>query len=88
MSLIGPRPEQPSLVEEYRVRLAHYDERHQVRPGITGWAQVMYGYAADVEETAIKLQYDREYVREFSLFLDAKIVALTFHTLFLGRGVR
>jgi len=88
MSLIGPRPEQASLVEEYRVRLAHYDERHQVRPGITGWAQVMYGYASDVNETARKLQYDREYVREFSLLLDAKIVALTFCTLLLGRGVR
>lgn len=88
MSLIGPRPEQPSLAENYRTSLPHYDDRHLVRPGITGWAQVNYGYAATLEETREKLRYDREYIQRASLALDALIVAKTMSTLFHGKGVR
>lgn len=88
MSLIGPRPEQPELVERYRSLIADYDDRHMVRPGITGWAQVMYGYASTVEETRIKLHYDQDYVKRASALLDAEIIARTFYTIVFGRGAR
>jgi lipopolysaccharide/colanic/teichoic acid biosynthesis glycosyltransferase len=77
MSFVGPRPEQPHLVAHYRSVLPHYDLRHSVTPGLTGWAQVCYGYAADVEETRAKLAYDLYYVRHFGLSLDVIIIART-----------
>lgn len=77
MSLIGPRPEQPQLVEIYRTTLPGYDLRHRVVPGLTGWAQVNSGYAADVVETRIKLQYDLYYVYNFGPALDLQIFVRT-----------
>jgi len=62
MTLIGPRPEQPHLVEHYRNRIPNYDLRHTVTPGLSGWSQVCFGYAADVTETAQKLSYDLQYI--------------------------
>ena len=88
MSLIGPRPEQPELVKEYRALIANFDDRHKVRPGITGWAQVNYGYAANVEETRVKVQFDNEYVKQASLVLEIKIILRTIHTILCGSGVR
>ncbi|MDW6023077.1 sugar transferase [Mesorhizobium sp. BAC0120] len=78
MSLIGPRPEQPALVEAYRMALPEYDLRHSVVPGLTGWAQVYYGYAADLDETRQKLIFDLYYVRNISFRLDLKIFLRTF----------
>jgi len=77
MSLIGPRPEQPELVAKYRAIIPHYDMRHLVRPGLSGWSQVCFGYAADVHETREKLEYDLFYVQHFGPALDLRIVALT-----------
>lgn len=77
MSFIGPRPEQPDLVAHYRALIPHYDLRHLVTPGLTGWAQVCFGYAADVHETRTKLEYDLYYVQNFGLGLDLRVVART-----------
>ena len=88
MSLIGPRPEQHSFVNDFAIRIPSYPYRHLVRPGITGWAQVMQGYAASEEETAIKLSYDLYYVSHYSLALDLLIVVKTIRTILTGRGAR
>jgi lipopolysaccharide/colanic/teichoic acid biosynthesis glycosyltransferase len=88
MSLIGPRPEQPQLVAEYERIIPHYDLRHAVQPGLSGWAQVTYGYASTVEETRAKLSYDLFYVREFGLTLDVEIAVATVWTLMTGRNAR
>lgn len=88
MSLIGPRPEQHSFVNEFAIRIPSYPYRHLVRPGITGWAQVMQGYAANEEETSVKLSYDLYYVSHYSLALDLLIVAKTVKTILTGFGAR
>jgi lipopolysaccharide/colanic/teichoic acid biosynthesis glycosyltransferase len=77
MTLIGPRPEQPELVEIYRAELPGYDLRHSVVPGLTGWAQVYYGYAADIDETRTKLEHDVYYVSNFGPAIDLKILVRT-----------
>ena len=77
MSLIGPRPEQAFLVKEYREALENYELRHIVRPGLSGLAQVYYGYAADVSETSEKLKYDLFYVQNIGLRLDLRIFLRT-----------
>ena len=88
MSLIGPRPEQPHLAATYAEQMPAFDCRHLVRPGITGWAQVRAGYAADLGETREKLSYDLYYLKNASLTLDLEIMARTTFTLITGRGVR
>jgi exopolysaccharide biosynthesis polyprenyl glycosylphosphotransferase len=86
MALIGPRPEQLAIVEQLDRQLPHYNARHCVRPGITGWAQVNLGYAGSVEGTVAKLQRDLYYVKHSSLRLDGLILWLTFKTVIAGRG--
>lgn len=88
MSLIGPRPEQPALSAHYAQELPGFDSRHLVRPGITGWAQVKAGYAADVAETRIKLSYDLFYVKNASAMLDTEIALRTVRTLLFGGSAR
>lgn len=88
MSLIGPRPEQHSFVNDFAASIPSYPYRHLVRPGITGWAQVMQGYAASEEETVVKLSYDLYYVSHYSLALDLLIVVKTLKTVFTGHGAR
>ncbi len=88
MSVIGPRPEQPALTEAYIRDIPAFAFRQLVRPGITGWAQVRAGYAADLEETRTKLGYDLFYLKNFSLGLDLQILARTVWTLISGSGVR
>jgi len=77
MNLIGPRPETSELVEKYKGRVPYYDVRHEVRPGITGWAQVNYSYGANTHDTKHKLQYDLYYIKNQSFFLDFKIALRT-----------
>ncbi|WP_166802388.1 sugar transferase [Microvirga pakistanensis] len=77
MTLIGPRPEQVPLVENYRTNLPCYDLRHLVRPGLTGWAQVRYGYAETLHDTRHKLEYDLFYLLNQGPVLDLWILALT-----------
>jgi lipopolysaccharide/colanic/teichoic acid biosynthesis glycosyltransferase len=88
MSIIGPRPEQAGFAREFEEDIPLYALRHNVRPGITGWAQVMHGYAATVNETREKLCYDFYYVKHCSLGLDIRIVYLTIHTILTGFGSR
>lgn len=88
MSVVGPRPEQPSLTEEYCRHLPAFECRSLVRPGITGWAQVRAGYAADLEETRVKLAYDLFYLKNYSFSLDMQILVRTLGTLLIGKGVR
>ncbi len=88
MSLIGPRPEQHTFVEQFAIEIPSYPYRHLVRPGLTGWAQVMQGYAASAGETNLKLQYDLYYVSHYSIALDLLIVAKTVKTILTGFGAR
>ena len=88
MSVIGPRPEQPEFSEQFRESIPFYAFRHTVRPGITGCAQIKQGYAADEEETKIKLEYDFYYIKYLSWWLEAVIVFLTLKTILLGSGHR
>ncbi|MBI2888722.1 MAG: sugar transferase [Candidatus Liptonbacteria bacterium] len=83
MSFVGPRPERPQFVEMLREKLPYYDVRHMVKPGVTGWAQVNYRYAASVADTSEKLSYDLYYVKNRSLILDLAIVLKTLKTLFI-----
>jgi sugar transferase (PEP-CTERM system associated) len=88
MSLVGPRPERPVFVQELREEIPYYDLRHTVRPGITGWAQVRFAYAASKEESYQKLQYDLYYVKNMSLRLDLRIAAETLRVVTRGEGAR
>jgi len=86
MSFVGPRPERPHFVEKLRKVIPYYDERHGVRPGITGWAQVKFPYGATLEDAEEKLEFDLYYVKNMSLLLDVAIVLETFKVMLLGRG--
>lgn len=88
MSLIGPRPEQVVYVNTYRKQIPNYDLRHKVRPGLTGWAQVMQGYTSDTDGTREKLQYDLYYLKHFSVKLDLLIIWKTILTILTGFGAR
>lgn len=88
MSIIGPRPEQTSFAEFYEKEIPLYELRHNVRPGITGWAQVMHGYTSSTDETKDKLCYDFYYVKHVSPELDLRIVFQTFQTLVSFFGAR
>lgn len=88
MSFVGPRPERPEFVEGFNERIPYYQERHRVKPGITGWAQLCYPYGADEHDTIQKLQYDLYYVKNYSLFLDFSILFNTVEVILWGRGAR
>jgi lipopolysaccharide/colanic/teichoic acid biosynthesis glycosyltransferase len=77
MSLIGPRPERPELVAQLISSLPHYDARHVVLPGLTGWAQIQLGYAGSLRDTVAKLECDLYYIRHRSLALDCLILLRT-----------
>lgn len=88
MSLIGPRPEQTSFVQQFVRKFPQYHYRHMVRPGLSGWAQVHHGYAASEEATSVKLQFDLYYVKHLSFSLDAVIALRTVRTILTGFGAR
>jgi lipopolysaccharide/colanic/teichoic acid biosynthesis glycosyltransferase len=85
LSIVGPRPEQPRYVSTLEQRLPYYQLRHLVRPGLTGWAQVKYGYAGSERDALEKLQYDFYYLGHQSLMLDLRIIARTVRSTLLGR---
>lgn len=87
LSIVGPRPEQPRYVEELAERLPYYNLRHAVRPGLTGWAQVKYGYAGTEGDALEKLQYEFYYLRRQSLSFDIRIVGRTIRAV-VGRQGR
>lgn len=88
MSLIGPRPEQKIFVEQFIQEIPFYNYRHIVKPGISGWAQVTQGYAADTEQTQIKIEHDFYYIKHFSFSLDILIFFKTVKTMLTGFGAR
>jgi sugar transferase (PEP-CTERM system associated) len=88
MSLVGPRPERPYFVDQLTRDIPFYAVRHSVKPGLTGWAQVMYQYGATVEDSVQKLQYDLYYVKNHTLFLDILILFQTVGVVLTGKGAR
>jgi lipopolysaccharide/colanic/teichoic acid biosynthesis glycosyltransferase len=77
MSFVGPRPERPEFVSELERAIPYYAWRHAVRPGLTGWAQITYGYGASIEDARRKLEYDLYYIRHYSVGTDLFIVLRT-----------
>lgn len=86
MSLVGPRAEREQLVTEYQKQIPFYRARLLVQPGLTGWAQINYGYVADVTETAVKLEYDLYYIEHRSMMMDISILLRTFGTVISRKG--
>jgi exopolysaccharide biosynthesis polyprenyl glycosylphosphotransferase len=86
MSLVGPRAEVPELVDEYQKQVPFYRARLLVKPGLTGWAQINYGYVASVTETSIKLEYDLYYIKHRTLSMDFQIILRTISTVLKRTG--
>jgi sugar transferase (PEP-CTERM system associated) len=86
MSLVGPRPERPEFVRQLTEQIPFYGQRHVVRPGLTGWAQVRYTYGSSVEDAMEKLQYDLYYIKNLSIPLDLFVIFSTVKTVLLRRG--
>jgi exopolysaccharide biosynthesis polyprenyl glycosylphosphotransferase len=86
MSFVGPRPERPYFVDLLKEKIRYYDLRHYVKPGITGWAQVMYRYGASIEDSYHKLEYDLYYAKNASLKLDVLILLKTIGVVIKGEG--
>jgi len=87
MSLVGPRPERPEFIQQLTEQIPYYGQRHVVKPGLTGWAQVRYAYGSSVEDSMEKLQYDLFYIKNMSLALDLLIVLSTIKTVMSRRGI-
>jgi sugar transferase (PEP-CTERM system associated) len=88
MSFVGPRPERPVFVEQLREEISYYDERHSVRPGLTGWAQVQYHYGSSLEDARRKMEYDLFYLKNLSIPFDCAIILRTIRIVLTGRGGR
>lgn len=88
MSFVGPRPERPEFVEKLSEQIPYYAERHRVKPGITGWAQIRYPYGSSENDAMEKLQYDLYYVKNYSIFLDLLILFQTIEVVLWGQGAR
>jgi lipopolysaccharide/colanic/teichoic acid biosynthesis glycosyltransferase len=86
MSLVGPRPERPFFVEQFKKQIPLYSRRLRVRPGITGWAQVKWKYDESFDDVVEKTKYDLFYVENMSLRMDLKILINTIATVILGKG--
>jgi sugar transferase (PEP-CTERM system associated) len=88
MSIVGPRPERPEFVKALTEQIPYYHQRHCVRPGITGWAQVNYKYGDTLEDTITKLEYDLYYIKNMSMALDNYIIFHTLKAMLLSRGAQ
>ncbi|MBX9665016.1 TIGR03013 family XrtA/PEP-CTERM system glycosyltransferase [Novosphingobium sp.] len=88
MSFVGPRPERPEFVSDLEEKLPYYAERHMVKPGITGWAQINYPYGASIEDSRHKLEYDLYYAKNYSPFLDLLILLQTLRVVLWNEGAR
>ncbi|KRB79834.1 sugar transferase [Sphingomonas sp. Root710] len=88
MSFVGPRPERPEFVAELEKQIPFYAERHMVKPGITGWAQINYPYGASLDDARHKLEYDLYYTKNYSPFLDLLIILQTLRVLIWAEGAR
>ncbi len=88
MSFVGPRPERPQFVEDLETKFSYYAERHMVKPGITGWAQINYPYGASLEDSRHKLEYDLYYAKNYTPFLDVLILLQTLRVVLWPDGAR
>ena len=88
MSFVGPRPERPEFVAELAKAIPYYELRHYVKPGITGWAQILYPYGASINDSREKLQYDLYYLKNYSIFLDINILLQTVQVILWRKGSR
>ena len=88
MSFVGPRPERPQFVADLERELPYYAERHMVKPGITGWAQINYPYGASIDDARNKLEYDLYYAKNYSPFLDLLILLQTLRVVLWPAGAR
>jgi lipopolysaccharide/colanic/teichoic acid biosynthesis glycosyltransferase len=88
MSIVGPRPERPEFVSMLTEKIPYYRQRHSVKPGITGLAQISHKYSDSLEDTITKLEYDLYYIKNLSPALDAYIVFHTIKVMLLGRGAQ
>ncbi|EJL25950.1 TIGR03013 family XrtA/PEP-CTERM system glycosyltransferase [Novosphingobium sp. AP12] len=88
MSFVGPRPERPEFVADLEEQLRYYAERHMVKPGITGWAQINYPYGASIEDSRNKLEYDLYYAKNYTPFLDLLIILQTLRVVLWSEGAR
>ncbi len=88
MSFVGPRPERPNFVAELESQMPYFAERHMVKPGITGWAQINYGYGASMDDARHKLEYDLYYAKNYTPFLDLVILLQTFRVVLFPEGAR
>ena len=88
MSFVGPRPERPVFVQEICEEVPYYEQRHKVKPGITGWAQLCYPYGASIDDAKEKLQYDLYYLKNHSILLDLIILIQTVEVVLVGEGAR
>jgi lipopolysaccharide/colanic/teichoic acid biosynthesis glycosyltransferase len=86
MTIVGPRPERPEFVRHLNHAIPFYQQRHCVKPGITGWAQINHRYGDTMEDTKVKLEYDLFYIKNLSPSLDAYIMFQTAKTMLLSRG--
>ena len=87
ISLVGPRAERPELVDTFQKQIPFYRARLLVKPGVTGWAQINYGYVSTVGDTAVKLEYDLYYIKHRTLRMDLNIILRTIGTMFSGKGL-
>jgi sugar transferase (PEP-CTERM system associated) len=88
MSFVGPRPERPFFVEQLAREIPFYVQRHAVKPGVTGWAQVKYQYGSSIEDAMEKLRYDLYYIKHMSIFFDLTIVLDTVKVILFGKGAK
>lgn len=88
MSFVGPRPERPFFVQTLSAEIPFYNERHRVRPGITGWAQINYPYGASIEDAKAKLSYELYYIKNYSLLFDLLIILSTAEAVIFRKGAR
>ena len=88
MSFVGPRPEREFFVEDLEKMIPFYSERHTVKPGVTGWAQVCYGYGASVDDAVEKLNYDLFYIKNMSFLMDLMFVLKKIKIVIFRKGAR
>ena len=88
MSFVGPRPERPEFVGQLAEQIPYFRERHRVKPGLAGWAQLCFPYGASVEDAAEKLRYDLFYIKNHTILMDLLILVQTVEVVLVGKGVR
>ncbi|MEN3009321.1 exopolysaccharide biosynthesis polyprenyl glycosylphosphotransferase, partial [Pseudothermotoga sp.] len=88
MSIVGPRPEQIPFVKDFEQKIPYYSHRHVLKPGLTGWAQIMYKYSSTLEEVRTKLTYDLYYVKNRNIFMDLRIILQTVEAILWRRGAK